>query len=156
MSIIRIVGAPATGKTRLREHIAKVLSLPSFGIDDERNTYGWGDGAWAVLASKVRSHPNCIVETSGFSHNDITVFSDSKTFDILCTASRSVRLARLNQRVQDGYMLARGDTGYVAKLLIMNSPKLTPHAEINSDNGWGADQLQQLVERCRDFLNAGT
>ena len=153
MSIIRIVGAPATGKSTIRSYLAGALSLPSLGIDDERLRYGWGNGAWEALARKVQESEHCLLETSGVSPHDAAVCRGRKTFTILCTASRAARKERLSRRLQMGYALAQADPDYVTTLLAMSGPRLEPHITVNTSYGVDGRQLQNITACCRVFLD---
>ena len=152
--IIRIVGAPATGKTTLRHWLADYLALPHFGIDDERLFYGWSLEAWQSLKQKVDQTAACILETGGTTQSDRVVCSTRSTFTILCTASRQTRHQRLVGRVEQGYPLVTQDD-YATRLLKMGAPLLTPHASINSDNGFNPNQLEALALRCNEFIDEG-
>ncbi len=151
MAIIRVVGAPATGKTMVRRLLGEALGLPSFGIDDERLTYGWSERAWPSLAAKVRGAQVCIVETSGTSPNDARMMIGHPTFTILCLASRRMRERRLQERVEDGYTLAIGDEDYVKRLLAQGVPHLRPHFVVSTDRSFDA---AALIDRCREFVES--
>lgn len=150
MSIVRIVGAPATGKSVLRSIIADALAIPAYGIDDERLAYGWGDRAWASLASKVAAAPSCILETSGHSPNDRTICLGHATYTILCTASTAVRRQRLQERQSPEH-------DYVQRLLALGSPCVKPQAVLNSDGDqFPADRLASAIERAKRFIELRT
>jgi predicted kinase len=113
--VIRIVGAPASGKSTLRRALAAALQLPSFSIDDERlRLMGPGDvwpaddrQAWLRLRAAVELHPVAIVETSGSSTMDALVYEGTERFTILCVADAAIRRRRLIARVAARHPLAR-------------------------------------------------
>ena len=151
MSIIRLVGAPATGKSYVAARLETELAIPSFGIDQERLRYGWGDRAWVSLREKVAAARKCIVETSGHSRNDRVLCLGHPTLTILCTASRSIRAKRLRERVEVGYYLAAGQDDYVERLMKLGSPALKPHLVVNTDHDIGLDIWQRMLDHCRSL-----
>ena len=146
MSIIRIVGAPATGKTVLRSILAEALSIPAYGIDDERLVYGWSERAWAILGSKVAAAPACIVETSGMAPDERALYVGRATYMILCTASRPERERRLKDRRSTEH-------DYAKRLLALGMPCVKPQAVLNSDHDqFDATKLAEVIERARRFI----
>lgn len=127
-AVIRILGAPATGKTTVRIALAAALGLAHSSIDAERlRIMSPGDvwpeddtPAWRSLRRLVLAGP-CIVETSGRSPLDSWLFADVETFIVLCVAERDVRFARLIERVRTGYPLAR-IRNYVERLIDVPVP----------------------------------
>ena len=129
MRVVRIVGAPASGKTTLRLALAAGLALPSFAIDDERRAIlapgeAWPASdqvAWLNLRARLEAHHPCIVETSGLSPSDAWLYRDTERLTILCFADADVRRARLVARVRSGDLLARGPN-YVKRVSRLGDP----------------------------------
>lgn len=151
--IIRLVGPPATGKSVLRRYLAERLGIPAFGIDEERQVYGWTPAAWPSLAAKVTSTSACIMETSGNSPNDRAVCRGRPTLTILCLASQAVRKRRLQQRVEDEDPMTHDRPDYVDTLLALRPPSLHPHFVIRSDYGFDPKELRHIEQACRTFLS---
>lgn len=152
--IIRIVGAPATGKSTLRGILSTALGLPSFGIDDIRVSMlrpgeHWPVGrdhvAWAKLNRAIDECEACIVETQGTSERDVIA---SSTLTILCTATTEDRQARLEQRVAEGHPLARGRRAFVTDLLMSAGPRF---GDLTFDSS-RPDPVAPVLTACREFL----
>ena len=147
---VRVIGAPASGKTFLRDLLGKALNVPTYSIDDERLALMeafelWPSGrdhlAWSSLRQKVAQGP-CVVETQGVSPHD-----DLEGFTVLCVASHDVRRKRLEERVQNGYRFAaRWDRAYAYRLLSSTAPT---HGDVVYDG----NDPQPVVEACQTYLN---
>jgi len=146
--VVSIVGAPATGKSYLRAALDQHLGLPTDSIDEERlrllgNNENWPSddlAAWVALENFTDAYSPCVVETSGLHSNDFVLFEDRSIFRVMCTAPDSIRKQRLEQRLTDGYRLARGESDYVEKLLLLPSPRL------KADVTWDSTRLPSTVE----------
>ncbi len=146
---VRVIGAPASGKTFLRDLLGKALDIHTYSIDDERLALMepfeyWPTGrdhlAWDSLRQKVAQAP-CVVETQGVSPHD-----DLEGFTVLCVASYEVRRKRLEARVHNGYRFAaRWDRRYVYRLLKSPAPK---HGDVMYD---GVDP-QPVIEACQAYF----
>ena len=127
--VVRLVGAPASGKTHLRNLLATRLGISSFGIDDERvrllrPSEVWPEDdapAWARLRRAATTESPCIIETSGLSWSDEWLYDGIVVFTVLCQASPEERRRRLIDRVERGERLTR-TRDYVAKLMALPDP----------------------------------
>lgn len=139
--VIRICGAPASGKTTLRRALEQRFGLPSFSIDEERFALvnpgeRWGDSltGWVNLEEATDTHNPCVVETSGRHGNDAYLFQGRQVFTILCVATEPVRQQRLKQRIEEGYYSANYQWRYVEKLLRLNDVSVSPDMVLNTTN----------------------
>lgn len=158
--VVRLCGAPATGKSWLRSRLAMELGLPAFGITEERERLTrpgrwWPDDdrqAWANLRAKLAAVPVSIVETSGLSANDAVLFRGVRLFTVYCTAALEVRRRRLIERVSRRSRADARKPNYVADLLA-SVPAVRADARWDSSAGTGgAGALAGLVDRIRRFL----
>ena len=128
-SVVRIIGAPATGKSTLRAVLSEKLGIPGFGIDDERlrimapgEVWPSDDRiAWLRLQTAINANDPCIVETSGLTARETALYVGHETYTVLCIAGIEERRARLIARVRAGHPLARLH-GYVRKTLLSPDP----------------------------------
>ncbi len=126
--VIHLIGPAASGKSTLRRWLMDQLSIPSFGIDDERRALSQDRipddlPAWVNLEHHVDSVPSCVLETSGRNGNDRVLLYGRHRFTIHCTASDSVRRARLDERVRTGDLKTHGYANYVDRLLNQQVPR---------------------------------
>lgn len=157
MRAVRIVGAPAAGKSTLRQALAAATGLPTMGIDDERlrlmdpdDLWPADDSpAWRRLRQLVEAGP-CIVETSGLSPNDRYVYQGVDLFTILVCADPWTRRRRLLARVRAKDPLARTDN-YVARLWLSEPVGITPDVVWTSDASAAPGQMHALTSRVQSF-----
>lgn len=150
--VIRIVGAPASGKTTLRRALAAALGWPSFAIDEERlRLMGpadhWPDDdrpAWWALRDALETNERCIVETSGLSQRDAWLYEGQHPFVVLCVAEYEVRMERLRARVAARERMAR-TKDYVSRVgSLPDLPAVTPDVVWHGD-GAGTAELAELM-----------
>jgi hypothetical protein len=153
--VIRIVGAPASGKSHLRLTLAARLGLPSFAIDDERirilrpaEVWPEDDGpAWYRLRRAVTTEAPCIVETSGLSWSEAWLYDGAAVYTVLCHADPVVRRRRLVDRVADGHRLAR-TRDYVARLMDL------PEPDVKADATWPGGDSEPVAAAAAAWLAA--
>lgn len=158
MRAVRIVGAPAAGKSTLRRTLAASTGLPHIGIDDERQRLMGPDDlwpaddspAWRRLRQLVEAGP-CIVETSGLSPNDRYVYQGVDLFTILVYADPWTRRRRLLARVRANDPLARTEN-YVARLWLSEPVGITPDVIWASDASATSDRVHALASRVEAFV----
>lgn len=157
--VIRIVGAPASGKSTVRRALAQHLGLPSFSIDDERlrlmgpdDVWPANDAlAWRRLRAAIDANPAAIVETSGLSPRDQWLFDGIERFTVLVVADPWVRRWRLQARVASRHPLAR-TAHYVQRCWELGEPVgVTPHAIWRGD---APADVGELAERIRSWLES--
>lgn len=154
--IVRLVGAPACGKTHLSRILVAELGIPCYGIADERLVYGWSDRAWYSLAEKVAAQPACMVETSGNNPRDAWLCAELDTYTILMVASQADRKRRLQARVDDGSADQLGLDDYVKRLLALQPPRIQPQALLStSGDRLDLHRLALVLDEVRRFIEAG-
>lgn len=157
MSVVWIIGAPATGKSVLRSALARTLDLPAFGIDDERlDLMAPGEHwpaedalAWHRLAAKVSAADQCILETSGLSGKERGLLAGREVLVLLCVADRAVRVERLLARRRSGYRFAANNRHYVRDTLRLPPASVRPYLIVDSTHGIN---LGPIVARVQAFL----
>jgi 5-methylcytosine-specific restriction protein A len=157
---IRIVGAPATGKTSLGSQLSQRLDLPFFSIDHERSEFMQNYEKWVTeeqdlvtwvrLEDKMNACPVSIVETSGNHANDKVLYNGRSCFVILCQASQLTRRKRLEAREQGQYQLTTG-YAYAHKLMRIPEPNIKPDFLYNSEQPI-AEQLPILINELEQFI----
>lgn len=161
--VVRICGAPASGKSTLRRALEERFGLPSFSIDEERFALvnpgeKWGDSltGWVNLENAADTHNPCVIEKSGRHGNDEYLFEGRRVFTILCVASESARRERLKQRVTDGYYSADREWRYAEKLLRMSDVPVSPNIVWNTTDPTTAQaNLIVLLETVANWLKGG-
>jgi len=161
--VVHVCGAPASGKTTLRQALDRELGLPTFGIDDERlallapGAVWTGDdlAAWCRLEDALDAESPCVVETSGRHGNAALMLAGRQVLTVLCRADDAVRRERLAARVAEGYPLARGVTDYVDRLMRIGDPALTPDVVWDSSRPDDA-ALANVIQAVERFLEAAT
>lgn len=154
MSVIWIVGAPATGKSVLRTALARTLDLPAYGIDDERlaimapgEHWPANDAlAWRSLAAKVAGSECCILETSGLSGRERSFLAGRDALVLLCVSSPAARARRLLARRQCGYRFAAGNRHYVRDTMRIAAPAVRPNLTVDSTHGFDLAPIAARVE----------
>lgn len=155
--VIHVCGAPASGKTWLRERLSTALGVPGFSIDDARRRFlrrgrYWPENdnaSWRCLELLVEQQSACIVETAGTSVCDEVLLAGRRVFRILCRADAELRRARLLDRAKHGYRLSQGQPDYVARLMAVGEPS------VSTDAAWHAGgDLESLAAGCRAFLGS--
>lgn len=162
MAIVRLCGAPATGKTWLGNLLAERLSIPFFDIADERLAFlepgRWWPRSdatvWRALKRKVDAVPACIVETSGHSPNDAVLCRGRRALTLMVVASESVRAARLRARCASGDPVIKMQRDYFVRMLRIGPPPIVAAATIRTDALQpDAPGLTGLVDQCRRFVD---
>lgn len=129
MSVIHVVGLPASGKSTLGWKLAQALGWSFVSIDDERirllrpGRY-WPDDdnvAWQRFYAKALSRDSIIESVAPV---PIAVHRT-----ILCLAPSDLRRRRLIHRQRTGYPLARHNRRYVERLMAIPAPVVVPDAE---------------------------
>ena len=157
--VIRIVGAPASGKSTLRQRLASDLGLPSFDVHEERLALlrpgeAWPEEpqrAWEALDRAIRAHPDgSVVETGGNTRHEERLYERRQVMPVVCIATTEVRRQRLLARAAQGGPLVGDAPRYVASLLAQTTP-IVAGSEVYADDGYDA-----LLDRARGFVWGGS
>ena len=151
--VVHIVGAPATGKSRLRDELYSELGLLPFDIVEARATQGIATGdasleAWRELERELDVNSPCSVETSGHHGNDEVLLKGRQVLRILCRADDSVRRQRLESRVVSGYPGA-DEPEYVSRLLTISEPPVSADIVFDTTSN---PNVAKVVEETRQWL----
>lgn len=150
--VVRLIGAPATGKTFLRAALA-ATGAASLGIDDERERGLGGARAWDALRGKLLAESSAVVETSGVSPREASLYRPhDRRLVVLCVADEPTRRGRLIDRQRADAMLAR-DPGYVDRLLAYTDPDVEPDIWFDTSS---APDTTPIVEAIAAWLGAPT
>jgi hypothetical protein len=158
--LVRIIGAPSSGKSTLAVALGEALDLPVFDIHTERIRFirpghHWPvdkRAPWRALGVRIeQSRSGCIVETAGTAREEAALYHGRRYLTIYVHAPRHIRRQRLTERATRGDdPTIRDARDYIERLTSYEQdPPPDEHLDWDGATPCAGPTFDALVESCR-------